>query len=233
MAIENRLDRLLAYLEGNSSLGEEDKAHFNYLLEYLEMEPHKETVIQVLKSKAFSEEKFIHTTGQKGDPSIYRFEEFFLEVVRAIDEHSREIAVCLSGGSKMENAKEEYPSPDVLAQKFEDILKDYCALEDDLRQSNLISLGIFDKIRNNLEKGFNDLKARLERKHLHSLKKKHWDKTKNFPKHLIENLGKIIEGHGRLTKSGRARVIAKMLAPFRLNLKESTIRKSLQNFSET
>lgn len=224
MTIENRYDRLLAYLNDNPSLEEDDKALMQDLLGNLEVDSHRLTAIKVLESGVFPGGRFNHQRGKKGDPSIREFEQFVLKVAQAIDEQSSEIAACLSDGSMVANGKEECFSPDVLAQKFEDHIKNFNLIEDGLRQGKLISPGILDKILFYLEKGKDDLKARLERKRLHTQKKICYPRGK-IPHHLIDKLRGILREHAPgLTKLAKSKAIVTILNRFGLELNVNSIR---------
>jgi hypothetical protein len=221
MTTKSRFDKLLAYLEYRSRLNQDEVSHIQEALGGLEIDAYGKTAVKVMNSGVFSGERFKRKTGERSNHYIWNFEQFIAKVAAAIDEHSDEIQKCLAESS---NLKPEVPQD--LAERVDSYVKEFAPLEQEIGQLKIIRSDSLAKTRKTLEKHNEDVRKWLSKRQAEG-ERKHWDKDK-IPHQLIEKLRDIIKEHSReITKVLMSRVIVKMLAPFGLKLKESTIRANV------
>ncbi len=222
MTTENRFDKLLAYLEDPSRLNQDEISRIQESLGGQEIDPHRQTAIKLMESGVFDGERFKRKTGERSGHYIRNLEHFIAKVAAAIDDHSDELEKCIDDGSRF---KPNIP-PD-LAKRIDRYVKDFSPLEEELRQLKIIRSDSLAKIRKMLEKLNEDVKRRLSKRQAEE-KNRYWEKAK-IPHQLIEKLIDIIKEHTRkITKLLMSRVIVKMLIPFGIRLKESTIRAKIR-----
>lgn len=224
MQKKKRFETFLTYLEVPSQLTEGEISSIQKSLENLEVHSHRETAIKIMKSSVFSGTRFRTKTGEKGDHSIGKFEQFVIKVATAIDEQSYEIEGCILASNFREKADNEFSSLKALAEQVDSYAKDFLPIENDLNQIGAINPKKLANIKDTLEKLSEGIEKELSRKKVQARKKRYPAK---YPNRLIEKLLTIINEHVyKTTPKLVARVIVKILPP-ELKLNETTMAKKV------